>query len=446
MTELTPPMTNPTPNPPPKKKPKWLKILEKQSWQAELVISGLAIFGSLQLPTLIDNIITSALFYFAEDYMEIFKYFFIYIYFAAVIMIISFVTHLALRTLWIGILGMASVFPNGINPDFKMYSKDYMQKLLRDFPDVGEFNKRLDDLCSSIFANAAAGTIIMLNIGILILVTLGIASLIHYFVPVVSLLSVFLVIFGLFFATAILMMIFALKTFREKEWVKRIHYPIAKRMGQLMYNVAFEPVMYIQLTFMSNAKTKVYAFANVLIYFLSMAVILPILLSSNWGYLNQDVFFDHTANPNYQYAEHYENLFPEKISILTPVIPSDVVSGKTIRLFIPFLGREQESADELCGVFEKPDKEVKKMERRKAKSKFRLACAEKYYKIYLNDTLITDVKFYQHEHPNNQENGYLTYLSTKNCQPMENILKVVSHYKNEEGELRTISIPFIFEE
>lgn len=31
----------------PKKKPKWLRALESQSWQAELVISGLAIFGSL---------------------------------------------------------------------------------------------------------------------------------------------------------------------------------------------------------------------------------------------------------------------------------------------------------------------------------------------------------------------------------------------------------------
>ena len=34
------------------KRPKWLRQLEKESWQAELVISGLALFGTFQLPEL----------------------------------------------------------------------------------------------------------------------------------------------------------------------------------------------------------------------------------------------------------------------------------------------------------------------------------------------------------------------------------------------------------
>ena len=46
-------MTENIPNKIEKKKPKWLRILEQQSWQAELLISGIAIVGALQLPELI---------------------------------------------------------------------------------------------------------------------------------------------------------------------------------------------------------------------------------------------------------------------------------------------------------------------------------------------------------------------------------------------------------
>ncbi|MFK7808029.1 MAG: hypothetical protein AB8F74_09545, partial [Saprospiraceae bacterium] len=34
-----------------KKTPKWLKALEAQSWQAELLISGLVVTGLLQAPS-----------------------------------------------------------------------------------------------------------------------------------------------------------------------------------------------------------------------------------------------------------------------------------------------------------------------------------------------------------------------------------------------------------
>jgi len=139
-----------------KKKPKWLKILETQSWQAELVISGMAIFGTLQLPALVDNLVNFSLYYFSTDYMDILYFVFIYLYFACLILIISFITHLVLRSLWIGLLGLNSIYPDGVNKDFKMYGKDYMEKWMEDFPSLDDYNKRLDRTCSSIFAGAAA--------------------------------------------------------------------------------------------------------------------------------------------------------------------------------------------------------------------------------------------------------------------------------------------------
>ena len=34
----------------------WLNKLAQESWQAELIFSGIAIYGSLQLPAIINNL------------------------------------------------------------------------------------------------------------------------------------------------------------------------------------------------------------------------------------------------------------------------------------------------------------------------------------------------------------------------------------------------------
>ena len=427
-----------------KKRPKWLRALESQSWQAELVISGMAIFGTLQLPELINNLVDLCLFNLPEKYMSIMMYFFIYLFIAANILIISFITHLSLRALWIGMLGLVSVYPNGINPDYDYFSKDYMQKYIKKFPDVNEFNKRLDDLCSSIFATAAGSTIVMVMISFAIGILLLVSGLVTWLIPSIKVMTVFVVCVAIFFSLIIFVGILNLKQLREKEWVKKIHFPLAIGLGKVMNNIALEPMSYIQMTFMSNSKMKKYFSANMLILIIAIIVVFPSLLKSNMGYFPNDNYFNYRTTSSYIFAEKYENLFPENKSIIAPLIPSDIIEGSTIRLFIPWLKREQGFANELCGEFV-AEENMDRRESRRAESQYLVDCCQKYFQIYLNDKLLTDLKFYQHIHSNNSEDGFLTYLSTKNCTPLENVIKIISHYKNKEGKMRETQIPFIFE-
>ena len=51
----------------------------------------------------------------------------------------------------------------------------------------------------------------------------------------------------------------------------------------------------------------------------------------------------------------------------------------------------------------------------------------------------------RHKHQKNNESGFLTYIPTSLCVPFENILKIKSHFKNEEdGKLWETEIPFIY--
>jgi hypothetical protein len=404
----------------------------------------MAIFGSLQLPELINNLIDVCLFNLPEKYMAIMMYFFIYLFVAANILIISFIAHLSLRALWIGMLGLVSVYPNGINPDYDYFSKDYMQKYIKKFPDVNEFNKRLDNLCSSIFATAAGGTIVMIMISFTIGILLLVSGLVTWLMPSIKVTTVFMVGVAIFFSLITFLGILNLKQLREKEWVKKIQFPLAIGMGKMMNNIALEPMSYIQMTFMSNSKMKKYFSANMLIFLIAVIIAFPSLLKTNMGYFPNDNYFNYRSTSTYIFAEKYENLFPKNKSIIAPIIPSDIIEGSTIRLFIPWLKREQGFADELCGKFV-ADEDMERRVRRRAESQFKVDCCQKYFQIYLNDSLLADLKYYQHIHSNNSEQGFLTYLSTANCKPLENVIKIVSHYENEDGEKRETQIPFIFE-
>ena len=112
------------------KKPKWLKKLEQESWQAELLISSAAIYAAFQLPELINYFSNWAITYFDfEDAM--WNYALLgYLSLAAIALIISFVSHFVLRTIWIALIGLNSVFPDGIKQEGGTYSKYYMEKFI----------------------------------------------------------------------------------------------------------------------------------------------------------------------------------------------------------------------------------------------------------------------------------------------------------------------------
>ncbi len=67
--------------PRPKAKPDWLTRLEQESYQAELIVSGVALLGALQLPGLIDDLLNWSLQRTTAEQQELLGYVFIYLFF-----------------------------------------------------------------------------------------------------------------------------------------------------------------------------------------------------------------------------------------------------------------------------------------------------------------------------------------------------------------------------
>lgn len=122
------------------------------TWEVELLISGVAVFAMLQLPGLLDDALFRLHPRFGEDARQVLLLAYVYAKGMALILAATFALHLLLRARWIALVGVHSVYPDGIR-----WEKLRMGPILRGiesararpFPEIIE---RADNLATIVFA------------------------------------------------------------------------------------------------------------------------------------------------------------------------------------------------------------------------------------------------------------------------------------------------------
>ncbi|MEO1436782.1 MAG: hypothetical protein AAFV80_14685, partial [Bacteroidota bacterium] len=145
-------------------RPDWLKNLAIESWQPEMVISGAIIVASTYIPSLVVDLYVMLAMTgnrFVQIMITLMQ---IYLLIGAFSIIINFIAHFVLRTMWVGFVGLVSVFPNGINPENLKFSTVFKERLLKEFGSVDDYILRLDQLCSVIFAFASNVVLVFVSI------------------------------------------------------------------------------------------------------------------------------------------------------------------------------------------------------------------------------------------------------------------------------------------
>lgn len=426
-----------------KEKPTWLQILEAESWQAEMLVSGAAIYGSLQLPDLIRRLIDQALLWLPEGALYISYFIFWYLTICSSALIVAFILHFVLRALWIGMIGLVSVFPNGINRDTDYHSEHFLQQLFEEFPDVNDFNRRLDNFCSLIFGTTFGFVIMIIAVCLMISFCLILALIVSVLLPV-SISTVFIILITIFFLPSLLSGILNGKKLRDKKWVKRIHFTMAiKVFGRIMYNVFYEPGYYILYMLLTNFKRRSVGLWGLLVFFFIMFVSFPVFLDSNVGLLRQKAFFEMAETDHRVFVDNYEDRLVAGRAIFAPLLPSDIVSGDVMRVFIPMSRREKVWVNKYCKAYQTDDELSRRENNRRRRNQIK-DCRVKYYQLYVNETKLDSLDFFRHTHPNAGEEGLLTYIPTENFIEGINRLRIVHLYENEEGEKKESIIPFWF--
>ncbi len=414
----------------------WLQRLKDESWEAELLVSAVAIFTILKSFAVLNWMVT-----FFIDHLDPSQYFLGYFivvfgFLAIGILGAMFSIHFALRAYWVGLVGLNSVFPDYGLED-SAYSPIYTKKILKVLPKISKSIAKIDELCSVIFSAAFA------------------FMLIYFFATVFS--SIYLLVFNLlkdivphwvlFIPAALLILLFVfgmlislpanLKKYRANEKIQHLYFLYARWGAIAMYGPFHKSVLQITMLFGSNFKKKK-GLVKMIIVMLIIGVLFGMtkLINSQYGYLvNTDVAQDKSRVYDYYYKENNT----DAQLLLAPEIQSNIISSNSIALFVPILNHETRLMGNHCGLQKK--KIISDNAERQQRWKANLECYASHISLSINGIPIR-VKFLKTDHPKTKQFGLSGFIPLTEIPEGLHTLKITKEVSSEIE--KNWSIPFYF--
>jgi len=406
-------------------------------WELELVISGAVIVALFQIPQLIDRLYEGLALHLSN---EIHMLPFMFYYIGKLILyplIMTFMLHFFLRGFWVGLIGLKSVFPDGVKWE-KLKLPPLQERFLKEESrDLDGVMDLVDRLSSTLFSILFLLVITFLWMGALFLCCVPIAMAINS--QFGSEWKFNWILIGTFYA--MLIIIFSgsgLGTIYDKHLQKHPEklgkHPKLEAAVSFLYR--FANVMSLSFinvpiitTFRSNLKkgTAIAGFFFLLIFF--PAIFLTSFLLSK-GILNFDSyhFFPNQKSEWEVRSIHYDNLREHHELLDVPSIQSDIIEASFVKLFIPFqVHKDNRLIEEYC-----PDLKAYRNEGFSWATTYEaeehndelITCIRDIYQVELNGTPLNDVRFLLYTHPKSKVRGILGYIPIERAQPGQNLLHI----------------------
>jgi len=129
----------------------WLEQLQQESWQLELLISGLAIFGIWECKSLLDDFGQYLELNVTEYLIGFFRSIYFFLRISWSVFFINLITHVFVRGLWIGAIGLRYV-SGDIDYQVFNYSERFEKYLEKKVGSFDEYIERLEKISSVIFS------------------------------------------------------------------------------------------------------------------------------------------------------------------------------------------------------------------------------------------------------------------------------------------------------
>ena len=414
----------------------WLQRLKDESWEAELLISAVAIFGTLKLFTVVDwvvNIFINSLL--PSQYLMGYSIAFGGLL-AISILTTMFVIHFSLRAYWVGLVGLNSVFPDYGLED-SVYSEIYTKKMLTILPKLQKTVKQVDELCSLIYSAAFFMLLLYLYLSLVASLYLFLFNALSAYVSQYILLIPFFLIIVVVALQTLLGIVANLKTYKENETVQSLYFQITKWGSMVMLGPLYKYLLQISMTFASNFRKKKSLVGLIIIFVVVGFFITTIQFEdSKMPYLvNQEYYFDDTR----VYHGYYNSKSDGEEFLLAPQIESDLIDTEVMQLFIPIYKYERQQFKSVCGDYEK-DKNKTEEEQRRERKVWYLNCYHTYHQVFLNgEKVVTD--FIKYDLPKTNQSGIINYINLEGAKKGKNTIKVIKKIGDKTSEW---TIPFQF--
>ena len=416
----------------------WLKKLERESWQLELLVSAFTIFLLIAAQKEFGEFIIGLTY---EFYGAVrFLIFFLSLIQASIIALTAFlVIHLLLRGFWIGAIGLRSVQPN-IDYDQLNYSEFFQKRLKKKLIGLDRLVVILDELCSVIFSVSFLIIFMIISFGLYFLffgLVSGVLRVILDFTGLESegVLSAFLIgLLILILLTGIIYLIdyFTLGFFKRFKRLDKIYYPIYQFYSTITLSFISRSIYYNLVSKYSKKSIR-----------LLLSFFLVLIFSPSFINFDQYPYFpggedDLRLENNYYDDTRDEADYIEKVSVESKFVTKGFVSlfirynpeaNEQIRSNCPgFTPLKNDGINSTLKFYLKNGLRIRSENFEEEDKEMLLHCLSEFYEVSVNDSIYKDLKYYFHEHSTKNQKGILAIFSSDHFKAGENVILIKTKY------------------
>ncbi len=411
--------------------PKWLTDLQQRSWEPEILLSGIVLFGMLRVPAMLDQLLR----YFKlniygdlNDIDNLVAMFKVGIYW----LISGLVLHLVCRGVWIGMVGLSYAFPQGIQKDKLKYKEPFKSKVEA----ISSFEHiviRLEKLCSVLFSVSFMLFMSLLGGYFFLLILVIVPFMISYAYFDIGFSGTF---FNLFQVWVLIMLtigflgmvdFLSLGYFRRYTWFVKLFWPLHRIIGYLTLSRFYRPIYYGMVTNFNR-----WWFFFFLVTFTITSIIGSV---NNVSFYRGDTFSRlqlwESKRGAAAFSGFYQNQNHEQPSDKAQ-IPSDVISEEVLRLFVvASIRKEGEILEHLS--FDS----LQRTHPDASEADVKLKMIKHYFQVAIDREEMEIDQWFFHYNTTTNQRGYLTFIPLKQITEGTHTIQV----KDPEND-NYVSIPF----
>lgn len=424
--------------------------LRERTDELELFISGLLAFALLAVPGYLFDAWARSSLHTEGMYFQVLWFGFSVSVGMCYVLAVALIAHLTVRGYWIGLIGLKSHFPKGI--DWERLSQ--MGPVSRAFLKARDAGldgsiERADRLATMLFSTTLlavqtlAGTLVMAVLTLCVAMAISALAGGSDRVAMIVVGSVLAALLALALVPALLERVIARRQRRDQpydglqRWLQRL-------LAGLQRIPLLRLMQTMQLTLQSNLRSRSFMAVYLLAVMVAMVLgAVQVLGSVKFSLFNRYQVMTDEAVENGMLSAHYESMRSAHDQLLPyPVIPSDTISGSRLRVFIPHRPqRDNPLARQQCSALPGARNDAVGAQAASAA----VECLSRLWQVQLDGTPVDLHDFMPMERRDIDMRGLVGYLPTAGLAPGRHDLRLV--WNAEGGERgperrRQYRIPF----
>ena len=386
-------------------KPGWLMELQQKSWEPEILLSGIVLYGLFKTPALLDQFLDFAKINIHDQYTDLdnlIALFKIALYWLT----LGLILHLISRGIWVGMIGLSYTFPDGINRSKLKLSGKFENKIDK-IPAIDQIIMNLEKLCSSLFSISFMMFMMIIGGYFFVLISLVIPVISFEMItgprnvnPVLERIIDIYAKSVLIIGAIGLLDFVTLGFFKRFKWISKVYYPLYKIISFLTFARFYRPIYYTLISNYNKWKIGIS-----LVFFVVSSVFLLGNVSSSDPIPNEAwtrITLWNNQGGTTAFSGYYDDQNKDFHSVRAQ-IQSDIITGNTIRLFVVSRIGLEDSIKKNCNY----DSLIKLDTGR---NYVELHCVSQFYTITLNGKPINDLHWNFHYKQQTNQRGIITYI------------------------------------